>query len=88
MNKSLITSYLCILFIFIPFLNSPHNINAAVFPFPAMATWNKETALQSARKLLEYKPSLLAVGHGKMLKQPEKAITHAITKAKLNIEHI
>ncbi|AQX54404.1 MBL fold metallo-hydrolase [Priestia flexa] len=59
-----------------------------LFPFPAMATWNKETALQSAHKLLEYNPSLLAVGHGKMLKQPEKAITHAITKAKLNIEHI
>lgn len=59
-----------------------------LFPFPAMATWNTETALQSAHKLLEYNPSLLAVGHGKMLKQPEKAITHAITKAKLNIEHI
>ncbi|MET3690200.1 glyoxylase-like metal-dependent hydrolase (beta-lactamase superfamily II) [Priestia megaterium] len=59
-----------------------------LFPFPAMATWNKETALQSANKLLDYKPSLLAVGHGKMIKQPQKAINNAIAKARLNLKHI
>ncbi|GJM82733.1 hypothetical protein HMSSN139_52290 [Paenibacillus sp. HMSSN-139] len=35
-----------------------------LFPFPALATWHKETALASARKLAGLKPSLLAVGHG------------------------
>ncbi|WP_369361778.1 MBL fold metallo-hydrolase [Priestia megaterium] len=59
-----------------------------LFPFPAMATWNKEVALHSAHKLLDYKPSLLAVGHGKMIIQPEKAINKAITKARLNLKHI
>lgn len=59
-----------------------------LFPFPAMATWNKELALQSANKLLNYSPSLLAVGHGKMIKQPEKAISSAIKKARLNLKHI
>ncbi len=59
-----------------------------LFPFPAMATWNKEVALHSAHKLLDYKPSLLAVGHGKMIIQPEKAINNAITKARLNLKHI
>ncbi|MBE5102263.1 MBL fold metallo-hydrolase [Priestia aryabhattai] len=58
-----------------------------LFPFPAMATWNKQAALQSAHKLLEYKPSLLAVGHGKMIKRPEKAINRAITKARLSLKH-
>ena len=32
------------------------------FPFPAMATWSKEISLQSAQKLSEYEPSLLAEG--------------------------
>lgn len=51
------------------------------FPFPAMATWNKETALQSARKIQELKPSLLAVGHGELLRNPETLIEKAIQKA-------
>lgn len=51
------------------------------FPFPAMATWHKEIALESARKLKELRPSLLAVGHGKMLVQPEAAINQAIAEA-------
>ncbi len=45
------------------------------FPFPALGTWNKQRSLESARKLLDYRPSFLAVGHGDMLKrtvcQPE-----------------
>lgn len=51
------------------------------FPFPAMATWNKETALQSARKIHELKPSLLAVGHGELLRNPGTLIEKAIQKA-------
>lgn len=38
-----------------------------LFPFPAMATWNKELALNSDIKLKKYTPSLLATGHGKMI---------------------
>lgn len=51
------------------------------FPFPALATWDKKTALGSARKLSGYKPSLLAVGHGKMLEQPGRTISQAIEEA-------
>lgn len=51
------------------------------FPFPAMATWNKETALQSARKITELKPTLLAVGHGELLRNPAAHIEKAIHKA-------
>jgi glyoxylase-like metal-dependent hydrolase (beta-lactamase superfamily II) len=51
------------------------------FPFPAWATWNKELALQSIKKLMKYEPSLLAAGHGKMIKAPKAAINRAIDKA-------
>lgn len=57
------------------------------FPFPAMATWNKQAALESARKLRGYHPSLLAVGHGSMLKQPGAAIDHAIAEAEQNLDN-
>lgn len=58
------------------------------FPFPAIATWNKELALESARKIEAYKPSCLAVGHGKPLKNPLNQIRHAINKAEKNIQRI
>ncbi|RKO62714.1 MBL fold metallo-hydrolase [Caldibacillus debilis] len=51
------------------------------FPFPAMATWNKEIALKSACKIREHRPSLLAAGHGGMLEQPGPAIDRAIAEA-------
>ncbi|KGE16961.1 MBL fold metallo-hydrolase [Paenibacillus wynnii] len=51
------------------------------FPFPAMATWNKEAALASAFKVLEASPSLLAVGHGNIIKQPRLKIQAAIDTA-------
>ncbi|CAM4487908.1 MBL fold metallo-hydrolase [Paenibacillus phoenicis] len=54
-----------------------------LFPFPALATWHKETALASARKLAGLNPSLLAVGHGPVLKQPAAAIAKAIAAAEL-----
>ncbi|MFV8827697.1 MBL fold metallo-hydrolase [Alkalihalobacterium sp. APHAB7] len=56
------------------------------FPFPALATWNKGLALTSAEKLLNVKPSLLAVGHGNMLKNPEAQMAIAIDYAKRKIE--
>ncbi|WP_068775716.1 MBL fold metallo-hydrolase [Paenibacillus sp. FJAT-26967] len=56
------------------------------FPFPAMSTWNKQAALESVKKLREYSPSLLAVGHGRMLHSPAAAIEQAITAAERNLE--
>lgn len=51
------------------------------FPFPAMATWNKEVSLESARKLRQLSPSVLAVGHGVMIEQPLAVIDRAIAEA-------
>ncbi|MDY8022375.1 MBL fold metallo-hydrolase [Paenibacillus polymyxa] len=49
-----------------------------LFPFPALATWNKEISLESAKKLASFNPSLLAVGHGNMLKHPQSQLERAI----------
>ncbi|WP_318617340.1 MBL fold metallo-hydrolase [Priestia megaterium] len=57
-----------------------------LFPFPAFGTWSKELALKSAEKLHELNPSLLAVGHGKILSQPLKLMGKAIQQAKVKIE--
>ena len=53
-----------------------------LFPFPAMATWNKKTALASATSLGELKPSLLAVGHGNAIREPAAAMDRAIDEAR------
>ncbi|CAM4404014.1 metallo-beta-lactamase [Bacillus manliponensis] len=55
-----------------------------LFPFPAMATWSKEIALQSTEKLLSHEPSILAVGHGKMLVNPINEMEKAVAEAKRN----
>ena len=52
-----------------------------LFPFPALATWHKPTALESARALRALEPSRLAVGHGRVLEQPVAAMDEAIAKA-------
>jgi glyoxylase-like metal-dependent hydrolase (beta-lactamase superfamily II) len=52
------------------------------FPFPAFATWSKETALASAKKLAGYQPTVLAVGHGELFENPSVAMEQAI----LNLE--
>lgn len=49
-----------------------------LFPLPAMSSWHKGLALESARKLLALQPSVLAVGHGRMLSQPQAAMERAI----------
>lgn len=56
-----------------------------LFPFPAMATWNKELALESAIKLAELSPAVLAVGHGNMLEAPGQEMQQAIRKAQLSL---
>ena len=52
-----------------------------LFPLPALATWHKPTALESARTLRELQPTRLAVGHGKVLENPVAAMDAAITDA-------
>ncbi|MCM3215834.1 MBL fold metallo-hydrolase [Niallia taxi] len=52
-----------------------------LFPFPAFATWNKELALNSANKLLELSPYVLAVGHGKMITDPAGLMKKAIERS-------
>jgi glyoxylase-like metal-dependent hydrolase (beta-lactamase superfamily II) len=49
-----------------------------LFPLPALANWHKGLALESARKLLALQPSLLAVGHGRLLSNPQTAMERAI----------
>lgn len=52
-----------------------------LFPFPAMATWDRPSALTSARLLRSLDPTRLAVGHGEVLEQPAAAMDRAITEA-------
>ncbi|MBB6729995.1 MBL fold metallo-hydrolase [Cohnella zeiphila] len=56
-----------------------------LFPFPAMATWSASTALESARRLRDLKPTLLAIGHGKMLQNPGAAMDRAIVEAERSL---
>lgn len=51
------------------------------FPFPSTATWDKATALRSARALAHLQPSRLAVGHGAVLEAPVAAMERAIEAA-------
>ena len=51
-----------------------------VFPLPALATWDRPTALESARALRELDPARLAPGHGKVVDSPGPAMDAAIAK--------
>lgn len=51
------------------------------FPFAAVATWHKPTALQTARELRGLNPSRLAVGHGRVVENPGDAMERAILEA-------
>ena len=52
-----------------------------LFPFPALFSWNREVAAESARKLRGLKPERLAVGHGKTVESPLAAMDQAIELA-------
>ncbi|MDB5055260.1 MAG: hypothetical protein JWM44_3310 [Bacilli bacterium] len=52
-----------------------------LFPFPATGTWHKGVSLDSAKKLRKLEPTLLASGHGTMLKNPLQGIDRAIAIA-------
>lgn len=51
------------------------------FPWPALATWHKPTALASAHALRALEPTVLAIGHGKMIANPLAAMDRAIAIA-------
>lgn len=51
------------------------------FPLAAMATYDKERDLESARVLRALDPSLLAVGHGPAVRVPGTAMDGAIARA-------
>jgi glyoxylase-like metal-dependent hydrolase (beta-lactamase superfamily II) len=52
-----------------------------LFPFPAIFSWNREVSAESARKLRDFKPARLAVGHGKTIESPLAAMDQAIELA-------
>jgi glyoxylase-like metal-dependent hydrolase (beta-lactamase superfamily II) len=56
-----------------------------LFPFPAMATWNKPLGLQSAENLLTLKPKRLATGHGDVLENPVPDMERAIAEARTRL---
>jgi glyoxylase-like metal-dependent hydrolase (beta-lactamase superfamily II) len=51
------------------------------FPFPALFSWNRHCAAESAKKLRNLKPARLAVGHGKTIASPLAAMDQAIELA-------
>ena len=53
-----------------------------LFPFVAMATWNKPAALTSAKALRALNPALLAIGHGEAISDPGAAMDQAIESAR------
>lgn len=59
-----------------------------LFPFPAMATWNREAATHSAETLLKWQPSRLAVGHGPTLENPAEAMRRAIAEAQRQLKQV
>jgi len=51
------------------------------FPFAAMATWDKQKDLESARALRALDPAVLVVGHGPAIRAPAAAMDEAIARA-------
>jgi glyoxylase-like metal-dependent hydrolase (beta-lactamase superfamily II) len=51
------------------------------FPFPALFSWNRQLAAESARKLRNLKPTRLAVGHGPIIESPLAAMDQAVELA-------
>jgi glyoxylase-like metal-dependent hydrolase (beta-lactamase superfamily II) len=51
------------------------------FPLPTLATWDRPTALRTARALRALDPARLAVGHGNVVETPAAAMDAAIARA-------
>jgi glyoxylase-like metal-dependent hydrolase (beta-lactamase superfamily II) len=50
------------------------------FPLPALATWHRPTALESAKALRALDPQRLAPGHGKVVESPGAEMDRAIAR--------
>ena len=50
-------------------------------PIPALATWHRPPALESARRLRALNPSRLAPGHGKIVDDPAATMDRALATA-------
>jgi glyoxylase-like metal-dependent hydrolase (beta-lactamase superfamily II) len=50
------------------------------FPLPALATWHRPTALETATALRALDPARLAPGHGKVVEAPGDAMDRAIAR--------
>jgi glyoxylase-like metal-dependent hydrolase (beta-lactamase superfamily II) len=51
------------------------------FPFAGLATWSRDVALDTARRLCDLKPSLLAAGHGPAVPEPAEAMSAAVSRS-------
>jgi len=51
------------------------------FPLAGFATWDRPTALRSAKALRTLEPVRLAVGHGNVVESPAAAMDRAIARA-------
>ncbi len=51
------------------------------FPLPALATWHRPAALETARALRALEPSRLAPGHGTVVEEPLAKMDAALAKA-------
>lgn len=59
-----------------------------LFPLPALATWHTTSAYQSALRLRETCPSILAVGHGPALHDPLAQMDAALSAALRELTHV
>jgi glyoxylase-like metal-dependent hydrolase (beta-lactamase superfamily II) len=50
------------------------------FPLPTVATWNRPTELESAKKLAALSPDHLAPGHGRVVDSPTAAMAAAVAR--------
>jgi glyoxylase-like metal-dependent hydrolase (beta-lactamase superfamily II) len=50
-------------------------------PIPAVGTWNRSLALESARRLRALDPARLAPGHGKVVDHPASVMDRALATA-------
>jgi glyoxylase-like metal-dependent hydrolase (beta-lactamase superfamily II) len=51
------------------------------FPLAAMATWNGDETIASARTVRELDPAVMVVGHGPVVREPAAAIDRALAVA-------
>jgi glyoxylase-like metal-dependent hydrolase (beta-lactamase superfamily II) len=55
-------------------------VRSWTFPLVYMATWHRQTALESARSLRALEPRRLAAGHGRVVEAPAAAMDAAIAR--------